>query len=70
MPSIRLTEPELLLYRDACEVDENKAGPGVPQETYRVMNTVLEQRGLSGLAEKVTATFYGRTVYQLHYCEA
>lgn len=71
MRVITLTEAELLRYREAGEVDDCHTGPGIPQETYRVMNAVLKERGLQGFAEKVTVSFGGRAnVYELHYSEA
>lgn len=70
MRTVILTESELLRYRDACEQDESRTTPGVPGETYRVMNCVLNERGLTGFAEKVTASFGGQaTIYELHYSE-
>lgn len=68
MPTIELSERELQLYRDALTVDEAHTGPGIPQECFRVMQGVLNARGLKAYAEKVTVEFHGCSkIYELHF---
>lgn len=68
MATIELTERELQLYRDALAVDDPLTGPSIPQECFRVMQDVLNKRGLKGYAEKVTVEFHGCSkIYELHF---
>jgi len=68
MVEILLRENELQLYRDAVDEDSRHRGPNIPRACYEAMETVLRNRGISGLVEKVTVEFVGCSKnYYLHY---
>lgn len=68
MAEILLREDEVRIYGDAVEADARHQGPSIPRGCYDAMETVLRNRGISGLVEKVTVEFVGCSKnYYLHY---